>query len=331
MNTTKNNMKKELEIFHNIENLIKSHDNIFIFHHVYPDGDCLGAQFGLLNLIKLNFPEKQVFAIGDHENLYPFLPKTNTNLENLDTHFLQNSLAIVVDGDGSRRVAKSQYLYNPKIFKTSLRIDHHNSQPDIQYDYEWDDHLYTSVAEQIGWMAKNLHWKMNKLAADFLYLGINTDSGRMSFERTNARTFSTLSYLCQNGLKPYDINLEINRRTENQIRFMGYVLTNMKIVNQFVYCFITQEVIKKFNLNVIEANDANMIGNIKGTKLWAFFVELEDGRFRIRLRSNSIKVENSLAPFGLMGGHYFSTAGTFKKEQTDAIIEYLKEFSLNEK
>lgn len=55
------NKKKTLE-------LIQQFDSIVIFHHIRPDGDCLGSQFGLKELIKINFPNKKVFAVGDRNN-----------------------------------------------------------------------------------------------------------------------------------------------------------------------------------------------------------------------------------------------------------------------
>ncbi|MGL5308520.1 MAG: DHH family phosphoesterase, partial [Metamycoplasmataceae bacterium] len=35
-----------------IESLILKYKSIVIFHHINPDGDCLGSQFGLKELIK---------------------------------------------------------------------------------------------------------------------------------------------------------------------------------------------------------------------------------------------------------------------------------------
>lgn len=72
---------ERLEIFKKIEEKIKSHNNIVIFHHIRPDGDCLGSQFGMKNLIEENFPDKKVYTVGDTKGIYPYLDFPMDDLE----------------------------------------------------------------------------------------------------------------------------------------------------------------------------------------------------------------------------------------------------------
>lgn len=68
--TSKNDKKKEKQNrsvkilfaknFAQIDKLLSSFENIVIFHHIRPDGDCLGAQFGLKHLIEDNYENKKV-------------------------------------------------------------------------------------------------------------------------------------------------------------------------------------------------------------------------------------------------------------------------------
>ena len=37
---------------------------ITIWGHVMPDPDCYGCQIGLRDILRLNFPDKKVYAIG---------------------------------------------------------------------------------------------------------------------------------------------------------------------------------------------------------------------------------------------------------------------------
>ena len=39
-------------------NKIKEYNRIIIFGHIRPDGDCIGSQYGLYNIIKESFPNK---------------------------------------------------------------------------------------------------------------------------------------------------------------------------------------------------------------------------------------------------------------------------------
>ena len=53
------------KIFLDILNKIKEYDTIIIHRHVRPDGDCIGSQMGLKEIIKQNFKDKKVYAVGD--------------------------------------------------------------------------------------------------------------------------------------------------------------------------------------------------------------------------------------------------------------------------
>ena len=51
---------------------IKEYQKIIIHRHSNPDLDALGSQIGLKEALKLNFPEKEIYAVGDM-NRFTFL------------------------------------------------------------------------------------------------------------------------------------------------------------------------------------------------------------------------------------------------------------------
>ena len=52
-------------MFEKILEEIKNAHRIIIHRHKNPDGDALGCQIGLKYILKENFPEKEVYAVGD--------------------------------------------------------------------------------------------------------------------------------------------------------------------------------------------------------------------------------------------------------------------------
>ena len=52
---------------------IEKYDKIIIHRHVRPDPDAYGSQIGLKELIQANYPEKQVLAVGTHEESLTYL------------------------------------------------------------------------------------------------------------------------------------------------------------------------------------------------------------------------------------------------------------------
>ena len=55
-----------------ILNKIKEYNKIMIHGHIRPDGDCYGSQFGLKDIIKTSFPEKEVYVVGETCNYVSF-------------------------------------------------------------------------------------------------------------------------------------------------------------------------------------------------------------------------------------------------------------------
>ena len=93
--------KEKLSLFKQIEEKIKKYQNIIIFHHIRPDGDCLGSQFGMKYLLKENFPNKNIFTIGDPKGSFPFL---DFKMDKIENKHIENSLAIIVDANFKERL-----------------------------------------------------------------------------------------------------------------------------------------------------------------------------------------------------------------------------------
>ena len=58
-------------MFQEILKEIERFDTIIIHRHTSPDGDAMGSQIGLKNIILDNYPTKRVYIVGDEP---PFVP-----------------------------------------------------------------------------------------------------------------------------------------------------------------------------------------------------------------------------------------------------------------
>ncbi|BAP39469.1 DHH family phosphoesterase [Metamycoplasma canadense] len=305
---------------------IEAHENIFIFHHIRPDGDCLGSQFGLRELIKTNYPEKNVFVLGDNNDNFPFLTWDFDEFDKIPKEHFKNSLGVVVDANSSNRIQYAQYILD-KNFTHMLRIDHHPVDPDIDYDYTWEDATYAASAEQVGYIAMMAKWKVTKKAAEYTYLGINTDSGRFQYEYVAQRTFEVMSYLHQNNdFRVWDINFELSKRDERKVRFAAYVLLNYKNDGKVLYFHVTKKIQKKFKLSENEASDVGILANIGDCKIWVLFIDQKNGTIRARVRSNGIWINNVCEKYAPGGGHEVASGATcYSKHDMKSLINDLKE------
>ncbi|MFV9451672.1 DHH family phosphoesterase [Mycoplasma sp. 4463] len=283
---------------------IEKYDNIVIFHHIRPDGDCLGSQAGLAELIRTNYPNKNVYTVGDNLHLFDFMGYHFDDIEKID---FTNSLGIVVDASSGNRIECANLLYENKT-TAKLRIDHHPNSADIDYDYNWIDEHYVAAAEMIAQIAFDAGWTVTQKAASHIYLGINTDSGRFLYPDTSARTHKLVAFLMETGFHPSFILKELSKRTFKQLKFVGHILNGFKKEGRVLYYEIDTETLKKYDMDSFEAAQyVNELANIEDNSCWALFIQLEDGTVRGRLRSNGPLVNLVANKYG--GGGHDNAAG----------------------
>lgn len=302
-----------------IQQYLQKYDHIFLFHHRWPDGDCLGSKYGLKELIKKNFSNKKVYCIGDCENLYNFLPFPEDNVYDLMQSVFKNSLAIVLDTGPVNSIQAIEILRKFPFCKR-IRIDHHNMYNPDFFDFEWVDTSYVAVAEQIAHLATQLNWDITPLGSNYLYLGIYTDSGRLRFEKTVARTFKIMSWLINKKADVFSMNVHLSQRSEHFTRFIAKVWQQFIISGRFAYYVVSQNDIEQFHLNVIQANDANLLGYLHNIDVWAFFVQISPTHYRCRIRSNSLDISSIFDVYNVKGSHYFSNAYSFEQERLAEVV-----------
>lgn len=304
---------------------IKQANHIFIFHHTRPDGDCLGAAFGLKNLIQLNFPKKQVYCIGENYNAFAFMNFDFTDFTTIPEEQVMNrSLAIMVDGGhNSTRIEKSEIFMNAG-FCAKIRIDHHPAISEIKYDAVFVNAHYAACCEQIAIMAKDYNWIIDAKSAQFLALGIITDTGRFNFDSVSSQTYDIMAWMLEKtNFDYFGTNLNLAMRSVASLKFESEILNNFILEDGFAHYTVTKEFYQKFNLTEAEASDVGIIANIENAKVWAFFIEIDDNKYRTRLRSNGVNVNLIANQFG-GGGHNMAAGVNLDRNLKPNLIAEVK-------
>ncbi len=300
---------------------IEKYDKIIIHRHVRPDPDAYGSQIGLKSLISTNYPDKQVYAVGEHDPSLSFL----TNPDVIEDEVYAGALVIVTDTANTERI--DDYRYQKGDFL--IKIDHHPN--DDQYgDLLWVDTKASSVSEMIyelydeGRDYKN--WQLSDEGARLLFAGIVGDTGRFIFPSATERTFEIAGQLIRykfDRSKLFDGMYEKNHKL---LKLQGYMYQNFVFdENGAVYIKLTKEVLQQFDST---PSDTSLLvgsfGDIKGICAWVIFVE-EDDQIRVRLRSKG-PIINELAKKYNGGGHPLASGATvYSWEEADKVIAELKE------
>lgn len=281
---------------------IKQYDSICIFGHTRPDGDCYGSQFGLQALLQENFPEKQIYVVGESCDFASFLGKPLKEDE-ISLDVIKNSLAIVVDCGSADRVSDQRYQESKYVIK----IDHHI--PTLLYgDLTYVVEEAPACAQLITEFALENGLRINEKAAFALYTGIVTDTGRFRFRGVTEKTFKAAGALLTAGADVEKLDNLLSVETLDIIHYKGYILANTEFTEHGAcYIRITRDVVEQYHLTDEEAaSQVSLIGTIQGYPVYFLFMEYPN-EIRIRLRSRGPRVDKLANLYG--GGGHEKAAG----------------------
>ncbi|SYV93787.1 Predicted signaling protein consisting of a modified GGDEF domain and a DHH domain, partial [Mycoplasmoides gallisepticum] len=111
-------------------------------------------------------------------------------------------------------------------------------------------------------------WKVTPKAANYLYLGIYTDSGRFLFKNTSARTYMLVSFLSDANADLFYINQNLSKVSHSDLKFKQYVFANYKTKDQVIYFVCSKAVQKELNRTSFECARVNMLSNIEDFRIW---------------------------------------------------------------
>lgn len=299
--------KDRAEFFKCFIQLVEKHSSIFIFFHVNPDGDCLGAAFGLKELILTNFPGKKAYALGDTYGQFPWLnmqPDQNIGID----HDFSDSLAVIVDvGNKDRIQGFTKYFEYSKIkFAAVSKIDHHGVVSDFKTDLSWDDPTYAATCEQIMQIADYYGWKVTPVAATYIYLGMCTDSQRFLFDSVLPRSLVLAAKAWRAGADKNLIHGKLTHRTWASICTSSYVLSHCNKTDNIIWAYLTQKDLDK--LGIKDAKGLiNAFQNLEEYWIWMIFADSSDGKIKCDFRSINVSVRDLAIKYG--GGGHPNAAG----------------------
>jgi len=299
-------------MFQNVLNEIIKYDKIIIHRHTNPDGDALGSQIGLKNLLKHNFPNKSVYAVGDTSNTYSFMEDSTPDI--IADEEYDGALAIILDSGSSSLISDKRYTLANK----TIRIDHHIFCEEIA-DIEIIDTSYESCCGQITDFARSCNLRLDPLSAKSLYTGMITDSGRFRYDSTTSRTLALASWLLE---QPFDTN-EIFRylyadEFENKKLKAQFILKVKFTPANVAYIYTDLEEFRSYNMDTftISRGMVNTMADIKGVDIWANFTETENGVL-CELRSSKYNINPIAVKYG--GGGHHKASGATLKDRSEAM------------
>ena len=289
---------------------LQAFNRIIIHRHGRPDGDAIGSQVGLKYILKENFPEKEVYAVGDAPGFFGFVE--GSEVDEIPDSFYEDALAVILDCGGANMINDNRYT----LAKKTVRMDHHLFTGAIA-DNEVIDSSYESCCGLVAHLAKESGLRLNAIAAKALYTGMVTDSGRFRYDATTSRTFCLASFLLET---PFDIT-EIYRHlyadsVEGKKLKAQFVLKIQFTANNVAYIYTTKEEVAELGVDLftISRGMVNTMADIKNVNIWCNFTETDNG-VQCEIRSSIYNINPIAVKYG-GGGHAKASGATVADYET---------------
>ena len=297
-------------MFQAILNAIKQYDTIIIHRHKSPDGDAMGSQIGLKHIIAENFPQKNVYMVGDDARFYGFMD--DSVMDVIDDSVYEGALAVILDSGSRHLISDDRYT----TAAHTVRFDHHIFCEKIADD-EVVDTSFESCCGLVAHFALECGLRLNPQSAKALYTGMVTDSGRFRYDSTTARTFAIASKLLEQGVDTNDIFRKLYADSLENKQLKAQFIMKVKLTaNKVAYIYTTREEFDALGLDTftVSRGMVNTMADIKGVGIWVNFTETEKGVL-CELRSGDLNINPIAVKYG-GGGHMKASGATVADRET---------------
>jgi phosphoesterase RecJ-like protein len=300
-----------------ITEALRQADNVLIASHIFPDGDALGSQLALGEILESLGKNVYYYCEEFASTMYDFLPGSEKLKDNLPDTAPFDAAVAVDCGDRFRLGHEMETLLRVHPF---IVIDHHAGHKDFG-DIGWVEADRSATAEMIFDLALALNADISYNAAYCLYTAIVSDSGSFKYESTSAYTFNVASHLLNRGVVPSEVAGKLfDNYSVNRLRLLGKVLESLELyaAGQIAVISATSEMFETSGAKPEDTEEfINLPRALRSVKVAVFFKEIPDGSIKVSLRAKGeCDVAHVASKYG--GGGHRNAAGYRVKDSTMA-------------
>lgn len=304
-----------MEKYELAKKLIDEANTICISAHIRPDGDAIGSMGAMYNFLK-DMGKDVTWLLPTKTNRFDFMAGINEAKSCFDG--TEYDLLISLDTSDEKRMNITKEDFNKA--KKIIVIDHHKNNS-IEGDLKIVDENAPANCEIVYKLIKNLDGKITKKIADYIYLGLMTDTGSFNYERTTSDTYYIAGNMLKCGAEFAKICKNANDTlSETRMKLIAYVISNMEVyMNGKIRIALVDEDIQN-TLNATEDDVdglVNYLRCIKGTIVAIYIRKIKNGMYKFSIRAEE-PIDCSIICKMFGGGGHVRAAGfeTYDLEET---------------
>lgn len=310
-----------MEVFKQIKSYIESANTIVLAAHIHADGDAVGSVGAMYHMLKEM--GKQVYMVLPNlVDTFNFLPGIDERIESVKVE--EYDLLICLDTSNIERVN----IAPEDIAKAHniVVIDHHMNNT-IEADAKFVDTEAPANCEIVYDFIQYMTHSISKDIAEYIYMGIMTDTGSFNYQRTTSKTHRIAGEMIDAGADYVKTCSRLNHTySETKMKLLSKLIENMEIYfdGKVRFGILDRTVLEEFDAKEQDAeNMVNYLKGIENTVVAVYFRALEDEEYKVSIRAGEpIDAAELSAEFG--GGGHKRAAGFSTKDINETKIKLIK-------
>lgn len=277
-----------------------------------PDTDSLASALALEQILGGANKTVHLYCGVDLPSYLSYLPGADGVVSEIPPKF---DASIIVDTSSAALLEKLKQSgsWGWLAAKPSIVIDHHATEPTIDFAKIICNHPAVATGEVIYELATQAKWPIDQAAAELLAIAILSDSLGLTSEATTARSIHIIAELVEQGVKLAELEEARRsqlRREPELVHYKGRLLERVEFHDndRIATLVIPWEEIEKYsplyNPPMLVIDDMRMG---KNTRIAICYKSYLDGRITGKIRCNyGSGVANKLAEHFGGGGHPYA-------------------------
>ena len=293
-----------METLQQIAERIKSAKSVLIMTHMRPDGDAFGSSLALSAALDFFKTPNQVCVESDIPSNLAFL----NGIEKVQkTPTMAYDLLITVDcSDEQRLGALSDEFSAAKRKKIdTINVDHHISNTRFaKYNYVRE---CAANCMNMATLIEYMGAPFDKKTAEYLLLGLLTDSGNFAHDDVSEETFTLAAKLAKAGadIRYYNYNL-FKKQPKQRAALFARTMSGIRYYfdDRFAVIVVTKQAMEECDADHgMTEGFVDFPLNVDTVEVAASVMEVKKGQYKISLRSKEYADVNKIAGVYGGGGH----------------------------
>lgn len=306
-----------------IANRIKEAKSVAILTHMRPDGDAFGSAFALSRALDFLGIENEVCVESDIPSNLAFIDGIEKVKKRPENAY---DVLVCVDCSDEARlgVLSDEFFSAIRKKKDTINIDHHISNTRYaKLNYVRD---CSANCMNVAKLVEYLGVPFDKTLAEYLLIGLLTDSGNFSHDDVDEETFLVASKLVASGADIAKLTYRLfKRQSKARAKLFAMTMSGMRyyLGDRFALIVITREAMEKCGAdNGATEGFVDFPLNIDGVEVACSLMEVKTRQYKVSLRGKTYADVNKIAGvFG--GGGHVKAAGCMLFGDLEEVIDKL--------